>query len=144
MSKKKILIIAGVVLLAGAYVGKGILMPPAIGKEKITGTIYVLPTAFTLNLADGRYATLTVALVLAPGQSTGATAEGATPPDGFGTLPEEPAIRDIITNVVTEQTGRTLTSATGRSQIKQEILSAIRAGTDVKVDEVLFTDVAVQ
>ena len=32
----------------------------------------------------------------------------------------------------------------GREELKKEILKAIRQNTDVKVDEVLFTDVAVQ
>ena len=42
---------------------------------KVKGTIYVLPQTFLLNLTDGRYAKLAVALQLAPGQSDGASAE---------------------------------------------------------------------
>jgi flagellar protein FliL len=143
--KKKILIGLVVVLLAGGFVAKSMLLPKAVAKEKIAGTIYVLPKQFTLNLRDGHFATLTVALVLAPGQSTGSVSEGGDiPPEGFGTLPEEAAIRDIVTNIVTNQSGSVLTSADGRAAIKQQILVAIRNGTDVKVDEVLLTDVAVQ
>jgi flagellar basal body-associated protein FliL len=145
MSKKKILIIALVVLLAGGYVAKGMLLPPKKVHDKITGTIYILPGVFTVNLTDGRYGKVTVALVLAPGQSPGVTGEGAaTPPDGFGTLPEEAAVRDIITNTLTDQSGKTLIDAGGRERIKHRILLAIRSGTDVKVNDVLFTDVAVQ
>jgi flagellar basal body-associated protein FliL len=143
--KKKIIIILVVVLAGGGFVAKSMFLKPAVAKEKIEGTIYILPKAFTANLRDGRYATLTVALVLAPGQSAGATGEGAAaPPEGFGTLPEEAAVRDIITNQITNQNGSTLTSDSGREHLKTQILAAIKSGTDVKVKEILFTDLAVQ
>jgi flagellar basal body-associated protein FliL len=146
--KKKILIAVPVLLLlVGGYVAKTMFLTSPPPKEKISGTIYVLPKGFTLNLQGGRYATLTVALELAPGQSDGSAAggeSGATPPDGFGTLPEEPAIRDIITNTISNQNASALTSDTGREALKQQILTAIRKGTDDKVAGILFTDVAVQ
>ena len=143
--KKKILIILPLVLLGGGYVAKGKLMPPKVVKPKIAGEIYILPKQFTLNLEDGHYATLTVALELAPGQSDGATADnipaaGAT----VGTLPEEAVIRSLITNDVTDQTSNTLITDSGRTGIEQQILSQIKTETDVKVDQVFFTDVAVQ
>jgi flagellar protein FliL len=145
--KKKIIIVLVVVLLGGGYVAKGMLMPPKKTHDKIAGTIYVLPKEFLVNLADGRYGKVTVALDLAPGQSNGASAggeAGPAPPEGFGTLPEEPAVRDIITNALIEQTGAALTSERGRDRLKHRILLAIRKKTDVKVGDVLFTDVAVQ
>ena len=144
--KKKILIVAVLLLLVGAYEAKAMLMPPPKVHDKITGTIYILPGQFLVNLKDGRYGKVTVALVLAPGQSTGASAaaSGTTTVDGFGTLPEEPAVRDIITNILTNQTGATLISATGREGLKHQILLGIKSGTDVKLTGVLFTDVAVQ
>ena len=144
--KKKIIIVLVVLLAGGGFVAKSMFLKPAVAKEKIEGTIYILPKQFTANLKDGRYATLTVALVLAPGQSTGAVAggEGATPPEGFGTLPEEAAVRDIITNLITDQTSGTLTSEAGREHLKSEIVAAISKGTDVKVHGILFTDLAVQ
>ena len=146
--KKKIIIVLVVLLAGGGFVAKSMFLKPAVAKEKIEGTIYILPKQFTANLKDGRYATVTVALVLAPGQSTGAAAGGegggATPPEGFGTLPEEAAVRDIITNLITNQSSSTLTSDSGREKLKNQILAAIRSGTDVKVHEILFTDLAVQ
>lgn len=146
--KKKIIIVLVVLLAGGGFVAKSMFLKPALAKEKIEGTIYILPKQFTANLKDGRYATLTVALVLAPGQSTGAAAGGesgsAAPPEGFGTLPEEAAIRDIITNLITDQSSGSLTSEKGREHLKSEILAAIKSGTDVKVHEILFTDLAVQ
>lgn len=146
MTRKKLIIIVGVVLvvLGGAY--KFVLNPAKPVKDKVAGELYVLPKEFTINLADGHYTTVTVALLLAPGQSDGSTGgEGAsTEPAGFGTLPEEPLIRDLITGVITNQTSDTMISPQGRSHIKAVILKAIRQKTDVKVDAVLFTDVAVQ
>jgi flagellar basal body-associated protein FliL len=145
--KKKIIIVLVVLLAGGGFVAKSMFLKPAVAKEKIEGTIYILPKQFTANLKDGRYATLTVALVLAAGQSTGAAAGGeggAAPPEGFGTLPEEAAVRDIITNLITDQSSGTLTSDKGREHLKSEIVAAIKSGTDVKVHEILFTDLAVQ
>jgi flagellar FliL protein len=145
MNKKKILIIAFVVLLGGGYVAKGMLMPPKVVKQKIEGTLYLLPKEFVVNLADGKYGKVDVALQLAPGQSDGATAASAPATDAtLGTLPEEAAVRDIITNILTDTTGRSLISADGRTAIKHKILLAIQAGTDIKLTDVLFTDVAIQ
>jgi flagellar basal body-associated protein FliL len=145
MNKKKIIIVALVVVLLGGYATYSFAMPKPVIHDKIAGPIYILPGQFVVNLSDGRYGKLTVALVLAPSQSTGGTADGAAaPPDGFGTLPEEAAVRDIITNTLTNQSGSTLIDQAGRERIKQRILQAILANTDVKATAVLFTDVAVQ
>jgi flagellar protein FliL len=145
MNKKKILIIALVVLLGGGYVAKGKLTAKKVVKPKIAGEVYIMPKQFTLNLQDGRYATLTAALVLAVGQTDGATAAAATSSDAtVGTLPEEAVIRSIITGTVTDDTSTDLISAAGRAKIRHEILEQILRETDVKVTDVLFTDVAVQ
>jgi flagellar FliL protein len=146
MTKKKILILLLVILLGGGYVAKGKLMPPKVVKQKINGEIYILPKQFTLNLKDSRYATLTVALVLAPGQSDGSTAASASAgtDSTVGTLPEEAVIRAIITNTITNDTSTTLIDQTGRAHVEQEILKEITSQTDVKITDVLFTDVAVQ
>jgi flagellar FliL protein len=144
---KKKLIIGLVVLLAvGGFAAKTILLKPKPVKMKVAGQVYVLPHQFTLNLADGRYATITAALVLGAGQSDGSSATASAPSADsvVGTLPEEAVIRDLITNIITGVSSQTLTSATGREHIKQEILAAIRANTDDKIDSVLFPDVAVQ
>jgi flagellar FliL protein len=144
--RKNIVIIALVVVLVGAGVGYKMTRPKDTTRKKVDGTVYVLPKDFLVNLRDGRYAKLDVALVLDKSQSTAAAGgkEGATPPDGFGTLPEEAVVRDIVTDVVTGQTGQTLIDAAGRERIKQEILDRIRRTTDVRTKDVLLTDVAVQ
>ncbi|MBV9803261.1 MAG: flagellar basal body-associated FliL family protein [Solirubrobacterales bacterium] len=144
--KKKILILLPVLLLGGGYVAKGKLMPAKVVKPKLAGEIYIMPKQFMCNLQDGHYATLTVALELAPGQSDGATAADAGTSTGstVGTLPEEAVIRAIITNLITNQTSNTLVTDSGRNNLESEILSQIKSQTDVKIDEVFFTDVAVQ
>ena len=146
MTKKKLIIILVVILAVGGYAAKTFLLPkPAVAKAKISGEIYVLPKGFTFNLTDGRYATMTIGLILAAGQSDGATAAGATTtPAGIGTLPEEPAIRAIITNIITDDSSQTLLSSSGRTHLQSEILAQIKTTTDVKVTGILFTDVAVQ
>jgi flagellar basal body-associated protein FliL len=146
MTKKKLIIILVVILAGGGFAAKTFLLPkPAAAKPKIEGTIYVLPKGFTFNLTDGRYATMTAGLVLAPGQSDGASATAATDSSSaVGTLPEEAVIRDIITNIVTDKSSQALISASGRAELKHEILATIRRKTDVRVDDILFTDVAVQ
>jgi flagellar FliL protein len=143
---KKLIIGLVLVLAVGGFAAKTFLLKPKPVKLKVAGTVYVLPHQFTLNLADGRYATLTAALILAPTQSDGATAEGGSSASDseVGTLPEEAVIRDIITNIVTGQTGSTLTSIRGREKVKTEILHAISTQTDDKVTSVLFPDLAVQ
>jgi flagellar basal body-associated protein FliL len=145
--KKKLIIILVVVLAGGGFAAKTFLLPkPAVAKLKVNGTIYVLPKAFTFNLTDGHYATMTAGLILAPGQTDGASATAAAPDasSAVGTLPEEAVIRDIITNDVTDKTSKALVTATGRAALKKEILSDIRHKTDDKVSDMLFTDVAVQ
>jgi flagellar basal body-associated protein FliL len=146
MSKKKLLIpIVLIVLGLAAHVVMA--KPQKAVKLKIQGTIYVMPQSFLLNLSEGHYAKLSVALDLAPGQSTGApAAAGASSGSGesAGTLPEEPVVREIVTNAVTGQSGSTLVDSHGRSAIKHQILSAIRHQTDVKVEAVLFPELTVQ
>jgi flagellar protein FliL len=145
--KKIVPVIVLVVVLAGAY--KFVLAKPAPAepKPKIDGTVYVLGKEFLVNLADNRFAKLTVALVLDPKDESTAAAGGesaATPPEGFGAMTEEAAVRDIITNDLTDANDTDLISAKGRTAMKEEILKDLAKHTDVKVDDVLFTDVTVQ
>jgi flagellar basal body-associated protein FliL len=143
--KKKILIPIIVVIVAvGGFAGYSFAMPKKHVKIKINGTIYILPKQFTLNMKGGQYATLTVALLLAPGQSEGVTSASNPPPTGFGSLTEEAVIRAIITNDVTDQPESALITASGRKAIEAKILSDIRSQTDTEVNAIYFTDVAVQ
>ena len=51
--KKKIIIVLVVLLAGGGFVAKSMFLKPAVAKEKIEGTIYILPKQFTANLKDG-------------------------------------------------------------------------------------------
>ena len=144
--KKKLMIALPVLLLVmgGAY--KFALAKPAPVKKKIDGTVYVLPKDFLINLADGRFAKLNVALVLKEGAlpAAGGEAAAAAPPDGYGPLPQEAAVRDIVTNVITDSKSGSLISRKGRAKLKKKVLKTILRSTDVEAEDVLFTDVAVQ
>jgi flagellar basal body-associated protein FliL len=137
--KKKLMFLLPVLLIAGG-VYKFVLAKPAAPapKPKVHGEVYVLPKDFLVNLSDGRYAKLNVALVFDHGYTAAAAAGGhgaATDvPDGYGVLTQEALVRDIVTDTLTDSTAHALT----------EVAKRIKKSTDVKVHEVLFTDVAVQ
>lgn len=143
-NKKLMLIVALPILILG--IGYKMTRPKPVNKDKIKGTIYAMPGPFLLNLSDGKFAKITVALELAPGQSDGAsaTAAAASGENAAGTLPEEPLVREIITDAVTNQNGETLVSEQGRRAIKHQIVAQITKQTDVKVEAVLFPDLTVQ
>jgi flagellar FliL protein len=145
MQRKKLLIAAPVLLLV-IVAGYSMTKPKKVPKMRVAGTIYAMPQSFLINLSEGHYAKLSVALELAPQQSSGGSAAGA--PSGgsesAGTLPEEPLVREIVTNAVTGQTGSTLVSADGRSALRRQILATITHETDLKVEAVLFPEITVQ
>lgn len=145
-SKLKIIVPLALVIAGGAY--KFVLAkPPLPPTPKVEGEVYVLPKDFLVNLADGKYAKLGVGLVFKHGY-TAAPAAGheasAGPPDGYGVLPQEALVRDIVTDEVTDATAGELTTRKGRRQIKKHILERIDKETDVEAEDVLLTDVAVQ
>jgi flagellar FliL protein len=140
--KKKFIVPLVVLILLGGVYKTVLAKPPTKEKAKIDGTVYVLPKEFLLNMADGKYAKLSVALILNKSEVLPA-AEGAAS-DQYGSLEQEPAVRDVITNVLTDANSNELVERVGREKLKTDILKQIRQTTDVKVDKVLFTDVAVQ
>lgn len=143
MKKKLKFVIPIVLLLVGGVYKTVLAKPPKAPKPKIAGTVYVMPKEFLLNMADGRYAKLDVSLVLDKTEVL-PTAEGGSTSENYGALEQEPAVRDVITNIVTDQPSSDLIDRAGREHLKKLILKGIRQSTDVKVDEILFTDVAVQ
>jgi flagellar FliL protein len=138
---KIILPLALLLVLGGLY--KVVLAKPPTGHPKVAGQVYVLPKEFLLNLSGNHFVKLSVALVLADGEVP-AKAEGAPPPDGFGLLPQEAVVRDVITDTVTDSQPSQLVSRKGRNRMEAAVLKALLARTDVKVKDVLFTDIAVQ
>ncbi len=145
-SKLKFIIPIVLVLLGGAY--KFVLAKPGPKeKPKVEGEVYVLPKDFLINLSDGKFAKLGVGLVFDEGFTAApakAAEGGAAAPDGYGVLTQEAVVRDIVTDVVTDESANELTSRKGREDIKAKILKRLKQQTDVKVHEVLLTDVAVQ
>ncbi len=146
MRRKFVLPVAIVVLvLVVAFAAYSVAKPKKKhDPPKINGTTYILPKGFTLNLSDGQYATLTVALLLPPGQSVGVTSASNPPPTGFGSLTDEAEIRAIITNDVTDQPESSLLTRAGRNTLDHRILSDIKSQTDTKVSKIYLTDIAVQ
>jgi flagellar basal body-associated protein FliL len=141
LKNKKVIFAVVPILLFGAYT---MTKPKPVNKDKIKGIVYAMPQSFLLNLTDGRYAKLSVALELAPGQSDGAAPGASSSGESAGTLPEEPLVREIVTNAITNMSGETLISSAGRRSVKAQILHAIRAQTDLKVEAVLIPDMTVQ
>jgi flagellar basal body-associated protein FliL len=149
MNKKMLIIIAVVALVAGGAGYKFVLAKPkkAEPKAKVDGTVYVLGKEFLVNLTDGRFAKLTVALVLSPKDTSSEAAGGehaAKPTEGFGTMAQEAVVRDIITDELTDAKDTDLIDRKGRTKLKKEILTAIDHRTDVQADGILFTDMTVQ
>lgn len=155
--KPKILIPVLVAVMAAGGAYKFLLAEPeAKPKHKVEGEVYVMPREFLVNLADGRFARLSVALVFAHGytashaaevaaKESGAGKKGAPKPvEGFGVLPQEPLVRDIVTDALASARARSLQRTEARERLKRKIEKRIAAKTDVEVDDVLFTDVAVQ
>ena len=147
-SKLKIIIPVLLLLVLGGVYKFVIAKPAVVPKPKIAGTVYVLPKEFLVNLAEGRFAKLGVGLVLGVHEESIALAakdkEAVKPPEGFGPLPQEAVIRDIVTDVLTDRSAGSLISRTGRERLKKSIIETIDKRTDVHVTDVLFTDVAVQ
>jgi flagellar protein FliL len=144
-SKLKFIVPILLVVLGGVY--KFVLAKPATAapKPKVEGQVYVLPKEFLINLSGGRFAKLSVGLVLDESQAVAsADKEAPKPPEGFGTLPQEAVIRDIVTDRLTDDNADSLVTEKGREKLKKQLLASMKKKTDVKVKEVLFTDVAVQ
>jgi flagellar basal body-associated protein FliL len=142
---KFVLPLVALMLLGGAY--KTVLAEPKKEPEhKVDGQVYVLPKEFLLNLAEDRYAKLSVALILPHDEVIGGDKGhgGPAPPEGFGPLPQEAVVRGLVTDTLTGVSAAKLVSPKGRAALKRKLLKQIKTKTDVHAEDVLFTDVAVQ
>jgi flagellar protein FliL len=147
--KKKLMIVLPVLLvvLGGAY--KFVLAKPkeAEAKPKVDGSVYILQKEFLVNLHNGRFAKLTVALVLAHDDTSTAAAgghEAASPPEGYGAMSQEAVVRAVVTDDLTDVSANDVIDREGREELQDKILKDLKKKTDVKVEEVLFPDVTVQ
>src|SRR3954469_5818306 len=148
---KNIKILIPVLLLVVGGVYKFVLAKPApVPKAKIEGSVYVMPKDFLINLKAGKFAKLNAALVLKHGYleeaiaASGGGHEATAPPDGYGTLPQEGAVRAIITDTLTDMPSGRLTKEKSRAKVQQEVLKRIHSETDVKAEDFIITDLAVQ
>jgi flagellar basal body-associated protein FliL len=147
-SKLKIIVpVVLLVALGGVY--KFVIAKPApVPESKVHGSVYVLPKEFLVNLSEGRFAKLGVGLVISHEDTSIADAaadkHATKPPEGFGPLPQEAVVRDIVTDMLTDRADKDLIGREGREKLKKRIVKAITTKTDVHVEDVLFTDVAVQ
>ncbi|HEX8085805.1 MAG TPA: flagellar basal body-associated FliL family protein [Solirubrobacteraceae bacterium] len=149
MTKKKLIVIVSVALVAlGGGYKFGFAKESAEKPPKIHGDVYVLGKDFLVNLADGHYAKLGIAIVVDHGAAAPAGGGGHSappkPPEGYGPLPQEAAVRDIVTDTLTDVKDDELTEREGREELKERILKRVKQATDVPIHEVLFTDVSVQ
>ncbi|HWI70819.1 MAG TPA: flagellar basal body-associated FliL family protein [Baekduia sp.] len=149
MKNIKIIIPVLLIVIGGVY--KFVLAPkPVVPKAKIEGSVYVMPKDFLINLKAGKFAKLNAALVLKEGYLEEAVAaasgghEATAPPTGYGTLPQEAAVRAIITDSLTDISATRLTKEKSRVKLQKAVLKRIEQETDVKAEDVMFTDLAVQ
>jgi flagellar protein FliL len=139
--KLKIILPVLLVLLAGGGGAYFFLLAPKPAKAappKITGTLFDLQPEFVVNLSGGHYGKVSIALLMTAGVPA-TPASGAT-----ATLPEDAAVRAIITNDLTGLPSSTLIDRSARTAVEHKILKDLQAKTDVKLTQVLFTDVVVQ
>jgi flagellar basal body-associated protein FliL len=149
MKKKLKIVLPLTLLILGGGMWKFVLAEEPVKPEpKIHGEVYVLPKDFLVNLEDGHFAKLGVALVVDHGSAappdTGGHGAAPKPPEGYGIMPQEAAVRAIITDTLTDVAQDELTNGRGRHALLERIEKRIKKLTDVKVHEVLFTDVSVQ
>src|SRR5205085_2705945 len=122
--KLKIIIpLALLIVLGGLY--KVMLAKAADTHSKVHGQVYVLPKEFLLNLQGNHFVKLNVGLVLAAGQVPSRAGGGTPPPDGFGPLPQEAVVRDVITDTITDASADRLVSRKGRNALKAKILKSL-------------------
>lgn len=133
MNKKKLMIIALVLVVVAVGAGGAyafVLPHKPAAKPHLVGTLFTLGGSFTLNLSGGHYASVSVALLIPPGN----------PPAPA----DQPVIDSIITNAVTGQPESALITARGRAILSAVILKAINGQTNATVSHVYFTNLAVQ
>jgi flagellar basal body-associated protein FliL len=148
MNKKTLIIaVLALVVAGGAY--KTVLAKPKekAKKPNVEGTLYLLQKEFLVNLADGRYAKVSAALLLDPKDHSTAAAGGhgaAVPPEGYGAMTQEAIIRAIVTDALTGRNAGDLEDTRKRDRLRKEIVERIHEETDVHADDILFPDLTVQ
>jgi flagellar basal body-associated protein FliL len=147
MKNLKLIVPIVLVLLGGGGAAYKFVLAPAPAKAgpkpKVHGHLVPLDSEFVVNLAAGRYAKVSVTLLLAelPAGAAGGGHGGAAETPA---LEQGPLVRAIVTDELTGLAADDLVERDGRHKVQHDILKALRKETDLEVDEVLFTDVVVQ
>src|SRR4051812_8655133 len=148
MKKLPIIAVALLAILGGVY--KLALAKPGkpAPKPHVDSLVYMLPKDFIIYLNGGRYVRLTVGLEINkqhPDSLTPNEGESAaTTPKGYGAMPQEGFVRDVITEALTGLKPVDFLDSDHRVALKKRLAADIKAQTDVNVDGVLFSDLAVQ
>jgi flagellar basal body-associated protein FliL len=126
------------VVLAAAYMfllapKKALAKPP-----KVNGTLVPLTGDFVVNLAGGHFGKLTMAVLLSTPPVAAVDASAPV------TLPENSAVRSVITDELTGIEPAELTGRASRHAILARLLKNLKASTDEPITQVLITDLAVQ
>jgi len=126
------------VVLAAAYMTllapkKAVAKPP-----KVNGTLVELSGDFVVNLAGGHYGKVSVAVLLSTPPPVTAGAGGAP------VLPQDAAIRAVITDALTGLDPSKLINRASRHALLGDVLKQLQAKTDEPITKVLITDLAVQ
>jgi flagellar FliL protein len=137
--KKKLIMVVPVLLIAAVGYKMFLAPKPIPPKRKIAGAVVPLGKDFLVNLKNGQYAKLSVALVMKP-TFVAPVAEGS----GGIALEQDAAIRAAITDTLTGLPGDDLVSRLGRHKVLEEIAKSIEKTTDEEVARVIFTDLTVQ
>jgi len=138
VKSKKVMFVLPVVLLLVAFLAYSMFLKPkpVPVKKKIAGTVVPLQKEFLVNLAGGRYAKISVALVM-----EGAAGGGHEAAAG---LPQEAAVRAVVTDELTGLPADNLVHREARHRVVEDIKKGIQKHTDEEVGDVLLTDITVQ
>lgn len=149
MTKKKIIMIAGPVLLILAVVAFMFLKPKPAKPDtkKLANTpavTYTMTNPFVVNLADTserRFAKVGIALEVSK-----LSAAMVPPQEGANPLKVEmdSELRDIVISVLQSKTAAELGVGKGRDEVKELIKERINKETELKITEVFYTEFAVQ
>ena len=144
--RKKLIIVAAVllaVLAVGAFVAKGLLAGPSApvpDPKTVAGSVITL-SPITLNLADGRYLKLTLALQLSEAGSpaAGSVDAAAAPPalDGAKAL-------DAAIGVLGQHTYGELIGPGGRERAQKALSAEVKKRYPGEVLAVYFTEFLMQ
>jgi flagellar basal body-associated protein FliL len=141
LKKRNLLIALPVILLAVAYVGYSQFLhsKPKAAAVKIHGSLVSVGEPFTLDLANGRFARISISLLVTSSPAPDPSAAAGTP-----LLAQNDAVRAIVTDVLTGVDSAALIDSGPRHGLQTKILRTLKKSTDVPVTKVLFTDLAVQ